>query len=314
MDLSQRRQTFLHRVALWCAALVLVITSLSAFIRLSQAGLGCEPWPYCYGQVLRATQTVDAPSMGDRAPVQVARLAHRVIATVVLLGVILMVVACFASRPLLAREGTLALAVLVLALGLAVLGRWTAGARVPAVAMGNLLGGVLMFALCCKLAAPPAPTGARNAPALRGWAAAGAALLLCQLALGALTSASYAGLSCSGVIDCLQSAAAGGWQWQMLDPWRVPAFDAGPIPVNGGAALTQLVHRIGALLVLLALGPLAVLALRGARRRDGLVLLLLLALQLVVGVVMVASGLALPLALAHNVIAALMMAVVFRMI
>jgi cytochrome c oxidase assembly protein subunit 15 len=129
-----------------------------------------------------------------------------------------------------------------------------------------------------------------------------------------LTSASYAGLSCSGVIDCLQAAASGGWQWQMLDPWREPAFDAGTIPVNGGAALTQLVHRIGALLVSLVLLALAVLALRGVRRREGLALLLLLALQLVVAVLMVASGLALPLALAHNVIAALMLAVVLRMI
>jgi cytochrome c oxidase assembly protein subunit 15 len=131
MDLSQRRQAFLHRVALWCAALVLVITSLSAFIRLSQAGLGCEPWPDCYGQALRTSQSLDTQSAGDGAPVKVARLTHRVIASVVLLGVILMVVASFASRPLLVREGALALAVLVLALGLAVLGRWTAGRAGP---------------------------------------------------------------------------------------------------------------------------------------------------------------------------------------
>ncbi len=41
----------------------------------------------------------------------------------------------------------LALALLVLALGLAVLGRWTGGARVPAVAIGNLLGGFAMPSL-----------------------------------------------------------------------------------------------------------------------------------------------------------------------
>ena len=109
MDLRQRRRAFLRRAALWCAALVLIITSLSAFIRLSQAGLGCEPWPLCYGQSLRQAQSIDAQPAGDGAPVKVARLMHRVIATVALLGVVMMVVVCFSSRPRLAREGGLAL-------------------------------------------------------------------------------------------------------------------------------------------------------------------------------------------------------------
>jgi cytochrome c oxidase assembly protein subunit 15 len=40
----QRRVSRLRKMAWLCAALVLAITSLSAFIRLSRAGLGCEPW------------------------------------------------------------------------------------------------------------------------------------------------------------------------------------------------------------------------------------------------------------------------------
>lgn len=314
MDITQRRRDYLHRLAFWIAALMLAITSLSAFIRLSQAGLGCAPWPQCYGNALRAAQPGAAEPAGDGAAVQVARLTHRVIATVALLGVVMLVVLCFASRPWLGREGALAMALLALALGLAVLGRWTAGAREPVLAIGNLLGGVLMLALCWRLAAGRVQRPGQGAQGLRVLAAVGAVLLLFQLGLGALTSASYAGLSCSGAIDCLQSAETGGWQWQVLDPWRVPAFDAGLVPVNGSGALTQFLHRMGALMVLLVLVPLGVLALRGARRREGLVLLVLLALQLLVGVLMVGSGLALPLALAHNVVAALMLTAVVRMI
>ena len=36
-----------HRLALLCAALVLAVTSLSAFLRLAKVGLGCSDWPAC---------------------------------------------------------------------------------------------------------------------------------------------------------------------------------------------------------------------------------------------------------------------------
>ena len=65
MDLTQRRLAYLRRLALWCTVLMLLITSLSAFIRLSQAGLGCEPWPQCYGQARLAAQSGDAQPAPD---------------------------------------------------------------------------------------------------------------------------------------------------------------------------------------------------------------------------------------------------------
>ena len=46
----------LQRMAWVCAVMVLLIMSLSAYLRLSKAGLGCEPWPQCYGQALRTPQ------------------------------------------------------------------------------------------------------------------------------------------------------------------------------------------------------------------------------------------------------------------
>ena len=56
---------------------------------------------------------------------------------------------------MLRREAALSLALLTLALSLALLGLFTPGARVPAVAMANLLGGFVMLALAARLAAPP---------------------------------------------------------------------------------------------------------------------------------------------------------------
>ena len=121
-----------------CAVLVLAITSLSAYIRLSKAGLGCEPWPQCYGQQLRAQLQGEPPLQADAATAD-ARLAHRVIASSALLLVLVMVMAAVASRPVLWPQGRLALGLLGW--------RFSGGARAldgpcphPAVTLGNLLG------------------------------------------------------------------------------------------------------------------------------------------------------------------------------
>jgi cytochrome c oxidase assembly protein subunit 15 len=221
-----------------------------------------------------------------------------------------MCLVCFGNRPWLAHQGALALAMLTLAIGLAVLGRWTAGARLPAVAIGNLMGGLVMLALSCRLAAGVTEPGG---PVLRRWAWVAIATLLIQVALGALVSASYAGLSCAAVGDCWRAADAAGWPWQTLDPWREPVFAAAPIPLNASGALAQLVHRGGALLVLLVVAPLGLAALRGQRRVEGAALLTLLVIQLGLGSLVVATALPLALALAHNVVAGLLLATAVRL-
>jgi len=139
-------------------------------------------------------------------------------------------------------------------------------------------------------------------------------VLMGQIALGALTSGSFAGQSCLGMLECLRAADAAHWPWAMLDPWREPAWNADSLPVNAGAAVTQLVHRVGAVVMVLLLAPLAALALRDGRRREAWAVLLLLALQLALGAWMVGTGLALPLALAHNLMALLLLATLVRMI
>src|SRR5690606_34712305 len=98
---------------------------------------------------------------GPEADVLVARAAHRVVASVTLLLVIAMVLASYTARPALRREGALALGLLGLALGLAVLGVVTPGSQLPAVTLGNLLGGFAMLALCARLVAV---TGERPQP------------------------------------------------------------------------------------------------------------------------------------------------------
>lgn len=306
VDPTSRRRLLLRRMAWICAVLVLAITSLSAYIRLSKAGLGCEPWPQCYGQQLRAQQLGEPPLQADPGTAN-ARLAHRVIASTALLLVLVMVMAALASKPMLWPQGRLALGLLALALFLAVLGRWTAHARLPAVTLGNLLGGFAMFALSVHmaLAGGSARAASGSAPSrLARWAWWSAALLLAQVALGGLVSAGQAGLSCTGLTGC----DLGAGTWDAFNPWLEPQTSAA-LPTHPAGAWVHALHRTGGLVVVAVLLPLAALAWRGGLRVIALLLLALLAAQIALGVTLVTQGLPLGAALAHNIVAALLLAV-----
>lgn len=307
-----RRLALVRRLALWCAGLMLATIVLSAFMRLSSAGLGCADWPACYGQGLRDAVSGQAPP-GSHA-VALARVTHRIVASLVLVLVIVLTMATLGTRPLLPREGRLALALLLLALALAALGVVTAGATLPAVTLGNLVGGFVMLALCWRLAMAPARPG--DPPGLglsAGLAWLALLLLLAQVTLGALVSGSYAALSCDSWADCGRAAAAGGWDWRALNPWQQPALGDG-LPVNPAGALTQLAHRVGALLLLPALAALGLAAWRRGRRRTALALVLLVALQALLGWAAVGSGLPIVLVLLHNLNAALLLALLARQV
>lgn len=294
------RMASLRKVALACAVLVLAITSLSAFLRLSASGLGCEPWPKCYGQSLRDRQqgvTPPATSM-----VAAARISHRIAAVAALLLIIAMVMNTWAKQPVLRREGMMVLGLLFFALFLAILGRWTANAKVPAVVLGNLLAGFAMFALSCRLVQSASVKPSGSGPTLSRWAWTGVAVLAVQVALGGMVNATYAGLSCPELLSCDTAGAS----WQALNPWHVPGFDAAT-PTNPSGALVQWLHRIGAVGVFVVLLPLGVASWRNGQR-VGAAVVLLLAVEAVLGVMLVRGTLALPAALAHNIVAALLMA------
>jgi cytochrome c oxidase assembly protein subunit 15 len=308
MDSTIRRLVFLRRLALICAAAVLTVTSLSAYIRLSKAGSGCADRPQCYGQSLRPLQQGVAPGTAEPAAIRGARAAHRVVALLALLLVVMMVTICFTARPVWRAEGSMALGLLALVAFLAVLGRWSSGARVPAVTIGNLLGGFSMVALSLRLALAGRPLAAVH---LRPWAIVATLLLLAQVALGGLISAARAGLSCVDWVDCVKGARDVGWS--TLDPWRVPVLSASA-PFNPDGALAQALHRGLAVGLVLLASLLAVLAWQRGRPRSAAALLAVLAAQVTVGLAMVHGSLPLGLAMLHNGLAACLFAALVLLI
>lgn len=289
---ARSRLTTLARLTLVVTLLVVV---LSAYVRHRAGGLGCEPWPQCFGDAL-----AEVP-----AAVGAARMAHRVVATLALAGVLSMVFVAWPARR--ARPGDFALAASLLAvvLGLSALGVVTAGSRLPAVAIGNLVGGFAMLALCTRLALPPRRVDAGLARAVR----VALAFWSVQVLLGAQLSGSFSGAACGALGDCIAALGGGGWDLSALDPWRTPVPGGA---VSPAAALLQLLHRA---MGVIAAGAVLVAAWAAWRRRHharGAMLAVAVVLQLALGVSAAALRLPLPLVLLHSLNAALVLSLLAR--
>jgi len=277
--------------------LVLVITTTSAYIRLSQAGFGCADWPACYGR------SVSTPSAGQLIPEHStlfwARALHRLAASAA--GILLLLIAFLGWNALQGAAARLAaLATVALAGFLAWLGLITPS-NLPAVTVGNLLGGMTMLALLWWLHQRD-----RGAGAGRTLHSLALAALTLQIALGGMIGARHAALSCVTLPAC-----AGGW-WPDAADWRLfnPFFALSELDMRSAAREALIMaHRYGAVLVATIVCVLGVKAVRrGARAAArGWLLLGILGLQLLLGAGMVLANFPLPLALLHNVCAALLL-------
>jgi len=279
-----------RRALAWCATtgafLVFVVIVASAFLRLAQAA---ETWP-------------DA--------IVLVRFAHRVAAIGVGFLVLAIAVVCWTARRQQPGEAIVAAALVALTIFLSVLGRATPGAELPAVTLGNLLGGMAMLGLLwwLRLAARSARAGWK--PRARvAWALAwtGLALIVLELAMGALVSASHAQASCKTLPDCHGYWWPPGETLAALDPRRAFEPLSGQTPAaEGRRQALHMAHRFGAVLVLAFWIGLAVILRRQSRIAAGAsaVVALMLAAEAGLGVVVVGSG-AILAAVAHNAWAAL---------
>jgi cytochrome c oxidase assembly protein subunit 15 len=281
----------LPRALLWLAfALALVIVTTSSGLRLAADGLGCSPWPRCYGAQA-------SPGEQPSAPVRIARLAHRIAASAFALVVVAAVALGWRRWPRSARR--VAMLLLGVVASLAAVGRVTPS-PIPAVTLVNVVGGLALLGATAFLLAT-----ARGITRTTGPPAAIVALLCLvalQAATGAMISVREAGAACAGGCDV-------AWPTDAPQLWapQLPGTAEAMLPGQDAGAAIHAVHRLGAALIVVAFIVAAFAPpLRAAPMRWAAALML--ALCVGAGGALYVFGGSLPAAVAHVLSAGLLVA------
>jgi cytochrome c oxidase assembly protein subunit 15 len=296
---SQRRLLWFRRLALAGAVLAAAVVVLGAWVRLTDAGLGCPDWPGCYGHMYPQAHHEFAKAWHE--------MIHRYFA-----GTLTIIIAALLAWAVWNRrtQGQPLMAVALLFIIVCVqaaLGALTVTQLLkPLIVTAHLLGGLTTLGLLWWLSLAPERRDLSAQEAnLRKFALLGAAALLAQVALGGWTSANYAAVACPDLPTCQAS-----W-WPRMDfhdafvLWRGLDIDyTGGVLANPARTAIHVTHRIGAVAlgsILVVLG--CVTAARSRSRRltiTGTLLALAVLLQISIGVAMVHFGMPLPLATLHN--------------
>lgn len=308
--------------------LTLIVIALGAYTRLTDAGLGCPDWPGCYGKfhapVLDhhiAAAQAQFPHLEVDPYKARNEMLHRYIAG--LLG--LAIAAIFFGSYYLKHYRLLATGLLLLVIFQAALGMWTVTLNLlPLIVLAHLLGG---FALLCLLALLRAEiywdqqsisATNNNTPAAEPALTAGLGfgyvvllVLITQITLGGWTSTNYAAAVCSQLPFC-----EAGWQerFSLSLVFHLPlgheTYEYGVLPYEARMSI-HVLHRIGAICTLLVFGAFLVWSWRRARsafmRRLVVAMGILLLAQVMLGIINIVMLVPLWNAVAHNLVAALLL-------
>ncbi len=317
--------TAFHRLATIAAIVAFCVIVLGAFVRLSDAGLGCPDWPGCYGQF---SWPVEAPAVAEanrafpERPLESEKawkeMIHRYLAGA--LVILVLTLNILSWTPANRQAGLRLLSALLLALILfqAVLGMWTVTLKLwPIVVLSHLMGGLATFAMLLWLVYRSGSSAPSQALVrIRPFIITGLFVLVIQLALGGWTSANYSALACPDFPTCQ------GEMWPDSDfregfiLWREIGVDyeGGVLDLPSRVAI-HITHRTGALLVFIILGWLAFKLLRNTETQaGGYVLGTLLVAQLTLGILNILLYLPLPNAVAHSGVGALLLAMMIWLV
>jgi cytochrome c oxidase assembly protein subunit 15 len=311
---STRGLIWFRRAALLAVILCAIVVIVGAWVRLTNAGLGCPDWPGCYGhihpaQLVDRVAEINADNPARPFDYQKAlnEMVHRYI--VGALGVLVLGLAVLSVRnrrdP--SQPRVLPWVIVALLVLQALLGMWTVTLLLkPLIVTLHLLGGLATLALLWWLALPPErrELKASERP-VRRLAIGALVVLIAQISLGGWTSTNYAAAACADFPAC-----RGLW-WPDMDfkngfvLWRGLGIDyeGGVLDAPARVAI-HYSHRLGAYLTTLVLLLLVLGAWRRGQtaltRGAGTAVLLALGLQFTIGMNLIWQGWPLWLGTAHN--------------
>jgi len=309
--------------------LALVVITLGGWTRLNDAGLSCPDWPGCYGQFVVPETSEDiarAEQQFSGLSVNVGKswleMIHRYAASSLGLVVTILAVLAWLSKDQDNYPVLYSVSLLLLVVTQGLFGMWTVTLKLlPIIVTLHLLGGLLTLTLLIGLlqklkllsrsendrvnACSLKVTGSNISSALKPVkliSSVAMLLLFMQLALGGWTSTNYAGWSCSHWLYCeagikTELDFAAGFNVKMDVG---PDYQGGLLPQPARAAI-QMAHRVGGLIVTIALLFLIGMVFKQHRlRKPAVILLIFLVMQVGLGVANVMLALPLFLAMAHH--------------
>lgn len=319
-------QNKLLRKTATCAVLLsLFVVMLGAYTRLTDAGLGCPDWPGCYGHLVLPSAKaglMDAQTIYPQIPIESRKawteMVHRYAAGS--LALLIFYIGFSMLRKRLQGNNVpwhLPAALLLLVIFQAALGMWTVTLKLlPVVVMGHLLGGMLIVACLSRLRLQISSIKGVNLPQWRPWLRLAVIIVFSQIALGGWVSSNYAGISCIGFPMC-----NGTW-WPELHFAQgfnlfapVGANYQGGLLDNDVRVTIQFIHRLGAVVTAIYILMLSLLMMFKAQtnylKGAAVAMFLLVLVQFSLGILNVIYLLPISVAVAHNGVAALLLATVF---
>ena len=204
------------RATAWITCiLALVVVILGAYVRLSDAGLGCPDWPGCYGHLLgvpESSQEIEVantefPQRAVEAGKAWKEVIHRYFAGVLGLLILLLAVLAVKNRNDLDQPVVLPVLLVGLVIFQALLGMWTVTLLLkPVIVMLHLLGGLTILALLWWLVLKSGLYAYNTFSTINNSfypiILFGLLLLVAQIILGGWTSSNYAALACPDFPTC----------------------------------------------------------------------------------------------------------------
>ena len=312
----------IKNLSLFGICLAFVVIALGAWTRLVDAGLGCPDWPGCYGFVVFPTNEAEIalaearyPTFPDDINKAIPEVVHRYFAAALGFLAIIMVYYSFKQNENKnIRRWTIGLLIFICCQGL--FGYLTVSLLLlPIIVTAHLFGGfttLTLFFLIFLMSGKFDTLEKMANPKLKTIAGIALAVLLFQIFLGVWTSTNYASLACADFPTC-QGTYMPDMDFKNgfnLNQEVGPNYLYGLLD-NPSRVAIHYSHRVSAILVAVVfLILISKLWFSNAAPLASTIGILLLT-QISLGIINVVYVLPLYVAIAHNLVAALLLLTIF---